>query len=130
MDRYKASNDLADLRRSRNLYAEAFEKSPDDYYTGINAASKSIFLGEMEKGYDYTQRGKIVGNKAIPGDYWKTATIAEVLLIQKKYQKASEMYRKAIDIAPSEKDSHGSTAKQAKLLLEKLGVTEESRLKF
>ncbi len=126
MDRYKVSQDLSDLRRSRNLYAEAFEKSPDDYYTGINAASKSLFLGEIEKGNDYAQRvEEIVGNKPIPGDYWQTATIAEVLLIQKKYQEASEMYQQAVDIAPSEKDSHTSTVKQAKLLLEKLGATQE-----
>ncbi|HZJ19393.1 MAG TPA: toll/interleukin-1 receptor domain-containing protein, partial [Pricia sp.] len=94
MDRYKLSNNLSDLRQSRNYYGEAFEKSPDDYYTGINAASKSILLGEIEKGDSYAAMvEKIVGNKAVPGDYWQTATVAEVLLIQKKYKEAADMYQ-------------------------------------
>ena len=48
MDRYAKSEDIADLRQSRNLYAEAFERAPDDYYTGINAAAKSVLLGSPE----------------------------------------------------------------------------------
>ncbi len=128
MDRYKLSKDLHDLRQSRNYYAEAFEKSPDDYYTGINAASKSILLGEIEKGDSYAAMvEKIVGNKAVPGDYWQTATVAEVLLIQKKYKEAADMYQQAVDIAPSEKASHESTLKQAKLLLEKLQASSETQ---
>lgn len=128
MDRYKLSKDLSDLRQSRNYYGEAFEKSPDDYYTGINAASKSILLGEIEKGDSYAAMvEKIVGNKAVPGDYWQTATVAEVLLIQKKYKEAADMYQQAVDIAPSEKASHESTLKQAKLLLEKLQATSETQ---
>jgi hypothetical protein len=27
------------------LYVQAFDAAPDDYYTGINAAAKSVFLG-------------------------------------------------------------------------------------
>jgi hypothetical protein len=48
MDRYDASGDLADLRQPRDLYAEAFEAARDDYYTGINAAAKSVLLGSPE----------------------------------------------------------------------------------
>ena len=33
------------LRRSRDLYEEAFANAADDYYTGINAAAKSVLLG-------------------------------------------------------------------------------------
>lgn len=128
MDRFNASGDINDLRQSRNLYAEGFEKTPDDYYTGINAASKSIFLGEVEKGKAYAARvEKIVGSEAAPGDYWKTATIAETFLIQKKYAEAGDMYQKAVDMAPTETGSHESTAKQARRLLEKLDPTEEEK---
>jgi hypothetical protein len=59
MDRYDASGDLADLRQSRDLYAEAFETAQDDYYTGINAAAKSVLLGspeELDKGATYARR--------------------------------------------------------------------------
>jgi hypothetical protein len=34
MDRYDESDDLADLRQSRDLDAEAFEAAQDDFYTG------------------------------------------------------------------------------------------------
>ena len=70
---------------------------------------------------------KIVGNQPVPGDYWQTATIAEVLLIQKKYNEAAQMYQQAIDISPTEIKSHESTLKQAKLLLEKLEASEETK---
>lgn len=128
MDRYKLSGNTAELRQSRNYYAEAFEKAPDDYYTGINAASKSILLGETETGKMYAEKVEaLVGNKPVPGDYWRTATIAEVLLIQMKYKEAAEMYQQAVDIAPTETASHRSTCKQAILLLEKLQASEEER---
>jgi tetratricopeptide (TPR) repeat protein len=128
MDRFKLSGNLSELRQSRNYYAEAFEKAPDDYYTGINAASKSILLGEIDKGKSYAERvEKLVGNKSIPGDYWQTATVAEVLLIQKKYNEAADIYQQAVDISPTELKSHESTLKQAKLLMEKMGGDKETQ---
>ena len=128
MDRYKSSGNQTELRQSRNYYAEAFEKAPDDYYTGINAAAKSILLGEADKGKTIAEKvEKIVGDKPVPGDYWQTATIAEVLLIQKKYKEAAAMYQQAVDIAPTEIKSHESTSKQAKLLLEKLEADDETK---
>ena len=128
MDRYKLSGKITDLRQSRNYYAEAFERAPDDYYTGINAASKSILLDETDKGKTFAEKvEQLTGNKAVPGDYWRTATIAEVLLIQKKYKEAADMYQQAIDIAPTEIKSHESSWKQAKLLLEKLKPSDNER---
>lgn len=128
MDRYKISNNLFDLSQSRKYYAEAFAKSPDDYYTGINAASKSIFLGEIDDGMKYASLvEKIIENQAIEDDYWKTATIAEVLLIQKKYKEAGKIYQQAVDIAPTEVDSLRSTYNQARLLLLKLGANSFER---
>lgn len=130
MDRYKLSGDISQLRQSRNYYAEAFEKSPDDYYTGINAASKSILLGEVERGKEYADRVEnIVGNRPVAGDYWQTATVAEVLLIQKKYTEAADMYQHAVDIAPTEIKSHDSTRKQAESLLQKLNADREIQTK-
>ena len=63
----------------------------------------------------------------LANDYWKTATIAELLLIQKKYKEAGEMYRKAIAMAPNESGSHESTFTQAKRLTENLQSTEEEK---
>jgi tetratricopeptide (TPR) repeat protein len=125
MDRYKLSGNPAELRQSRNYYLEAFEKAPDDYYTGINAASKSILLGELGKGKEIAERvEKLVGHEAVAGDYWQTATVAEVLLLQQEFTKAGAMYQQAIDIAPTEKKSHQSSYNQAKLLLSKIGAND------
>ena len=132
MDRYAKSKDVKHLRQSRNYYAEAFEKAPDDYYTGINAATKSVFLGtpeDLEKAKGYAQRTQqITGTEPCPGDYWKTATIGELLLIERKYKESGEMYQKAVEIAPSEKEHHKSTWKQAVRLMEKLQPAEPERM--
>ena len=95
MDRFSKSGDVTELKQSRNLYAEAFERAPDDYYTGINAAAKSVFLGtenDLNKASDYAARVQtIVGTEPRPSDYWMTATVGEVFLIQKKYAEAARL---------------------------------------
>lgn len=132
MDRYKVSGDINDLKQSRKLYVEAFEKSPDDTYTGINAAAKSILIGtdtDILKGYEYADKvQKILGTAPIPHDYWKTATVAEVLLIKKQYKEAGEMYAEAILIEPKSFGSHESTKKQAIKLLEKLETDDNDKI--
>jgi tetratricopeptide (TPR) repeat protein len=131
MDRYEREGDEEALRRSRDLYAEAFEAKPDDYYTGINAAAKSVLLGtpdDLRQAEDYAARVLgIVGEEPVPGDYWKSATVAEAVLMRKDYAQAAALYRKAIAIAPTEKGSHASTWGQARRLLPKLGAGAEQQ---
>jgi len=131
MDRYEKTKDPSDLLQSRDLYAEGFEKAPDDYYTGINAAAKSVFIGtadDLKKAADYAARVQLItGTEAVPNDYWRTATIAEVLLIQKKYKEAGDMYTKAVAMARTEKGSHESSWLQARRLMDKLKPTDEER---
>jgi len=124
MDRYKQTKDPRHLRQSRDLYREAFEGAHDDYYTGINAASKSVLLGGDENlsiaSALAQQVQQIVGTEPRAGDYWLTATIGEVFLIQQKYADAARLYTAAVAIAPSEQGSHRSTWTQACALMEKL----------
>jgi tetratricopeptide (TPR) repeat protein len=121
MDSYKATGDLLHLRRSRNLYAEACSLSPSDYYTCINAASKSILLGDFEAARRYAaQVEKLLGTQPKQNDYWKTATVAEVQLIKGNYKDAAKLYQSAVDMAPTRIDDHRSTWGQAKLLLQAL----------
>jgi len=131
MDRYNKSKDIGDLKQSRDLYADAFEKSPDDYYTGINAAAKSVFIGtekDIAKAADYAARVQLLtGSEVVKGDYWRTATVAEVMLIQKKYKEAAEIYEAAVGMARKEGGSIESTLKQATRLLEKLQPTEAEK---
>jgi len=113
MDRYNKSKDALDLQQSRNLYKEAFDRAPDDYYTGINAASKSVLLGtpdDIALGGELAQRvQKIVGTQPTQGDYWKTATVGEVLLLMKNYAEAGRLYKVAVAMARTETGSHEST---------------------
>ncbi|HEY0428036.1 MAG TPA: TIR domain-containing protein [Pyrinomonadaceae bacterium] len=131
MDRYQKSKDINHLIKSRDLYAEAFEGAKDDYYTGINAAAKSVLVGEPEdiaKAAKYAERvEQIVGTEPHPGDYWKTATVGETFLIQKKYEDAARLYKDAVAIAPAKTDSHLTTWTQACRLMEKLQPADEQR---
>lgn len=133
MDKYIKSGEknTKALVKSRNLYVEAFEKAPDDYYTGINAAAKSILIGtdkDLKKGLEYAASvEKIVGTREVRGDYWKTATVAEIFLINKKYAEAADMYEKAIAISPNATSSHKTTQSQASRLMNKLGTSDADR---
>jgi hypothetical protein len=131
MDRYDKSADVNDLKQSRDLYAEAFNGARDDYYTGINAAAKSVFLGsddDLKRAAEYAQRvQQIVGTEPHPEDYWMTATVGEVFLIQKQYKEAARLYEAAVAMARSEIGSHKTTWKQACRLMEKLHPTADER---
>ena len=82
MDWYNQSGDPLFLLKSRDLYRQAFEAFPTDYYTGINAASKSLLAGEKETAAQLAARlQKIVGDKPVANDYWMTATAAELQLL-------------------------------------------------
>jgi hypothetical protein len=124
MDRFARSGDVSDLEQSRALYAQAFDAAPDDYYTGINAAAKSVFLGTAEdlaKAEQYAERVQaIVGTEIVADDYWKTATVAEVFLMRRKYADAARMYVAAVSMARAKVANHQSSWTQAYRLMEKL----------
>jgi hypothetical protein len=131
MDRYELEQDEPSLRKSRDLYAEAFDAAQDDYYTGINAAAKSVFLGtpaELVKAKEYAARVlDVVGTDPWPNDYWKTATVAEASLMEKNYPRAADLYRTAIAMSPREMGSHQTSWTQARRLMVKLGATAEEQ---
>ena len=131
VDRYALSNEVLHLRKARDLYAEAFERAQDDYYVGINAAAKSVLLGnpaDLERGRTVAKQvQQIVGNDIVRGDYWKTATVAEVMLILGNYERAATRYAEAVAMAPTEHGSHASTWVQVCRLMAALKIHDESR---
>jgi tetratricopeptide (TPR) repeat protein len=128
MDRYTAERNSLFLRRSRDLYLEAFRAAPDDFYAGINAASKSALLGRLEEAAQYAREVEtLVGSETIPGDYWKTATSAEVKLLQRDFAGAARLYRAAFSQDPLALGSHEATFQQAVRLLEHLNPTPQER---
>lgn len=127
-DRYAESGDLLHLRKARNLYAEAFAAAPSDYYTGINAAANSVLLGEMETALAHAAAvEKLVGTTVAKGDYWRTATAAEVQLIRGNHAAAAALYRAAVEGDPESKGSHESTRAQARRLMARLAPAEADR---
>lgn len=126
MDAYEATGDRLLLRRSRDLYAEGFELAPGNYYLGVNAAAKSIFLDDLDVAAAFAQRVQgIVGHGAKAGDYWQSATVAEVQLVQRKFAEAANLYAQAIAMTPGRIGDHGSTCKQARRLLKHLAPSPQ-----
>lgn len=131
MDMYARAKNPMMLRRSRDLYWEAFKLARDDYYVGINAAAKSVLLEDAEDlktGKEIAQQVEtIVGTDPVKGDYWKTATIAELQLIKQSYQRAAQLYRDAVATAPAEIGSHRSTFGQARRLMDAMNTPAADR---
>jgi hypothetical protein len=131
MDRYEVTKNVLHLRKSRDLYAEAFAGARDDYYTGINAAAKSILIGtpaDVQQGQTLAQHVQtLVGSSTVPGDYWRTATVGEVQLMLGNYVAAAARYGDAVAIAPNELGSHEATWKQACRLMTAMQLTTEQR---
>lgn len=127
-DRYAESQDILHLRKARNLYAEAFEATPSDYYTGINAASNSVLLGDLAAAETLAAAvEQLVGTQPRKGDYWATATVAEVQLIRRRWAEAAALYAAAVEDDPEAKGSHDSTRAQARRLMDKLKPTDAER---
>jgi hypothetical protein len=127
MDRYKAEKNPLFLRKSRNLYQLAFEHTPSDSYVGINAAAKSVMLGDLESAEKLAKRVEALVGTVASADYWATATVAEVQLIQRKWGEAVALYQAAVENHPTEVGSHQSTWTQADLLMKHLDCPIEIR---
>jgi tetratricopeptide (TPR) repeat protein len=93
--RYELSNDRSFLERSRTLYAEAFELTPKDEYVGINAASKSALLGELDLAKELAEKvGRLTSAFADGSDFYKAFSLAEALLLLGRYDEAASLYQK------------------------------------
>jgi len=122
-----------DLEQSRNLYREGFTKVPTDTYVGINAASKTALLGDIEGARALarlvltriTEQRK--EPKKVPADYWELATEAEAQLLLGEYPVATTLYHDAKVANGSEKGSIDSTKLQVERLLSVLPVPVEAR---
>jgi TIR domain len=130
-DRFAESRDPLHLRKARDLYAEAFKGAPSDYYTGINAVTNSVLLGDLASARSYAEAvEKIVGSDAKPGDYWLTATVGDLQLVKGDYARAAEIYAAGVAMAPEAKGDHDSTLGQVRRLLDKLQPDAVTRAKI
>jgi hypothetical protein len=120
------------LENSRNLYEEGFTKVPTDTYTGINAASKSALLVEMDKAVSLAEQvlerleEMESARGGIPSpDYWERVTEPEALLIKGDWEQSLKLYHAARVAHQHETGSIQSTATQLQRLLGILDVPSD-----
>jgi tetratricopeptide (TPR) repeat protein len=126
-DRWSLTKETRHLERARDLYLEAFRAVPSNSYVGINAASNSVLLDDLELARNLATEVEALLSTTNPKDYWDAATIAEVQLDKQDFPKAAELYRAAVNKAPEEYGSHRSTYEQLLRLLEHLKPTDAQR---
>ena len=116
------------LQQSRDLYLEAFRRNRG-YYSGINAASMSLMLGDDE----LTEKlAKVVLKICInlmrdskARDYWGLATLGEGFLLLKNFKQAGRYYGLARRKGGKNVSYLASTKKQLRLLSRFMDVPED-----
>jgi tetratricopeptide (TPR) repeat protein len=126
LDRYEVSRDPLDLEQSRDCYVEAFDAAPDDVYTGVNAAAKSVFLGRVDEGRAFARRVRAaLAARGAPRGYWDLASEADAAFILGDYAQAADAYERAVRAGRRETGSQESTWKQTCRLKRKLDVPDD-----
>jgi class 3 adenylate cyclase len=126
------------LKAAFEIYSAGYRESvkrdavADGYYTGINAATMALLLGDRESARELATDVQEICKRAIeedggrPGDtYWAQATLAEAALILGDRERAQESYGLATSLAGSHYGDISSTRHQAKLLLEHIGESAD-----
>lgn len=122
---YQESGKVLNLRRSRELYRTAFQADPRSYYTGINAAAKSLFLGELDEAARLAELVLPLVQHAADGkDFWAGCTLAEVYLLKRDTAAAAKQYQKMIDIFGARIGDLAETRRQATRICKALVLDE------
>ena len=131
--RYDETGDRAYLERSQQMYADAFVGDPNDFYTGINAASKAALLG-LSPGVYQPIAAQVAELPSVKNpdktNYWALATVGEVKLLALDIDGAVAGYSEAVRRHSEQKGSIESTRVQLKKLLSviKISETDKERL--
>jgi len=127
---FQQSGKKLHLRKSRELYRTAFQGDPKSYYTGINAASKSLFLGE-------TDEASRLANLVLPlvadaidcSDRYAACTLGEVYLLQGNVDAAAAQFQKVVDKHSTAKGDLAGTQHQAMRICSALRLSEAESAK-
>ena len=127
---FRETGKLLHLRNARELYRTAFTADPKDYYTGINAASKSLFLGEPAEAARLAGLVLPLVEKATDGkDFYAAGTLGEVYLLQGKVGEAAAQYQMVIDNNPNAAGDLKGTGEQAERICAALKLSPEDTAK-
>lgn len=117
------------LNKSRNLYLKAFISTRGNY-SGINAASLSLIMGDMGRARKLARMVINICSGSLKQeenkrDYWLIATLGEAFILLGKHNEALRYYSLARRIAGKNYASLASTKRQLKLLSRYTEVEEE-----
>jgi class 3 adenylate cyclase len=110
------------LRRASSFYALAYELS-GGYWTGINAATLALFLGEPERAAALARsvqkqcREKLESARSDDAErYWLLSTLGEAALVLRDWREAEDCYGQAIEAGRGNWGSLQSARHNARLL--------------
>jgi tetratricopeptide (TPR) repeat protein len=120
-ERFRGSDPWQFYRNALAVYQEAFAAVPDDYYTGINAATLAALTGDMEEAARLAESvAKICQSlsEISWGDrYWVFATQGEAAVLLGQTEEAVRFYATAIgELGPDQGGMANSTYKQLRRL--------------
>ena len=109
------------LKRAAETYTQAYEAT-GGYWTGINAATMNLLIGETERAQDLARkvRNECLKNIADPsGDqYWELAALGEASLILRDQSQAGEWYARAAKAGKNRFGDLHSSRRNARLILQ------------
>jgi hypothetical protein len=117
------------LRQAHERYGDAYrlagvrQDADGALYTGINAASTALLLGERSAAQRFAREARAWCERRLArsADYWAEATLAEAALILGEWEEAERRYRRAAELGGGNLGDVASTRRQARLLLGHLG---------
>jgi class 3 adenylate cyclase len=122
------------LRSGFELYERAYlaarrrRAHADAYYTGINAATMAVLLGDRARALELAAetiavcKAAAVRNESDQSRYWRLATLGEAQLILGRTSVAADHYEQAAKLAGKRFGDLSSTRRQAELLTTALGI--------
>jgi class 3 adenylate cyclase len=116
------------LRDAAAAYLDAYRRT-GKYWTGINAASMALLLGDKERAGALALEVRdlcieeLVALEQTGGNrYWPLATLGEAAVIQGEWSEAEEWYTQAAEAGRGKFGQLKTTRRQARLLIEYLGA--------
>ncbi len=128
-DKWRHSGDREMARRSRDMYHYSY-RTTGGYYTGINAATMSLLIGDVDLAQELARAVLEQCRKAQAeqgSDYWLLATLGEAELLLGNNNKATALYRQAVPLAGS-RHAWIVSSRQQLLLMAKHGIKVPSAL--
>src|SRR6266487_1457704 len=109
------------LRRAADIYGQAYQLS-GGYWTGINAATMDLLVGETERACQIAKmvRAQCLKEVQDPGgdQYWELAALGEAALICREWGEAEEWYARAAKEAAHRFGDIHSSRRNARLILQ------------